>query len=90
MEPGEFEVINHYYIENRGSFVIGHIKSGIFQIGMKVPIDQDGSSLTISGIESVDYVGRKIFHNAIIFKEKPSLDYVKKVFPVGSVLRAYG
>jgi hypothetical protein len=88
MESGEFEVTHHYYIEKRGGFVIGRIQSGIFKIGMKVPIDEDGTSLTISGIEYIDNVKTKMVANALIFKEKPSLDYVKKVFPVGSVLRA--
>ena len=89
MESGEFEVTNHYYLEKRGGFVIGRIQRGIFKIGITVPIAEDGTSLTISGIECIDDVKTKMFANAIIFKEKPTLDYVKKMFPVGSVLRAY-
>ena len=88
-ELAEFEVTGHYYLEKRGAFVIGRIQSGTFRIGMTIPIGEEGKSLTISGIEYLDNVAKKVFANALVFKEKPELDYLKKIFPVGSVLRAY-
>ena len=64
------------------------IKSGFFKTGMKIFISGKEKSLTISGIEYLDNLKEKSFKNALIFKEKPSLEDVKSNFPVGTVLRA--
>ena len=85
----EFKVTDHFYLKDRGGFVIGRIINGIFKTGMTVSIEEDGNSLTISGIECLDNITERKYWNALIFKEKPELDYVKKVFPLGFVLRAY-
>jgi len=88
-KSAEFKVTDHFYLEDKGGFVIGRIQNGIFKIGMTVSIEEDGNSLTISGIEYVDKLTERKFSNALLFKEKPELDYLKKIFPVGFVLRAY-
>lgn len=88
-EQAEFEVTDHYHLIERGGFVIGQIKSGTFKVGMSVPVGGQETPLTISGIEFLDNIKEKKFSNALIFKEKPSLEFVKKAFPVGVVIHAY-
>ena len=75
----EFKVTDHFYLKDRGGFVIGQIRNGIFKIGMTVSIEEDGNSLTISGIEYVDKSTERKFRNALLFKEKPELDLVKTI-----------
>ena len=86
-EIAEFEVTDHFYLKERGGFVIGNIKSGLFKMGMEVSCSEEGQSLTISGIEYLDNLKEKSFKNALVFKEKPSLEFVKSLFPVGTVLK---
>jgi hypothetical protein len=78
-ESAEFKVLDHFCLKDRGGFVIGRIQSGLFKIGMRIPINEDGNSLTISGIEFIDILKEKIFANALIFKEMPSLINSQKV-----------
>ena len=84
-----FEVTEHYYLEERGGFVIGQIFSGQFKVGMIVTVEEDGKELTISGIEFLDNLAEKIYKQALIFTERPDLEYLKIKFPVGSMLKAY-
>ena len=72
-EFAEFEVTDHFYLKQRGGFVIGHIRKGTIRPGMVVQIRKDGKSLTISGVEFVDNITEKTFTNALVFQEKPKL-----------------
>ncbi len=85
----EFEVTDHYFLEERGGFLIGRIYSGQFKVGMTVPLKDDRNKFTIAGIEFLDNLAEKSFKNALIFSEKPDLEYLKRMFPVGSMLKAY-
>jgi hypothetical protein len=87
-EEAQFEVTNHFELPERGAFVVGHIRNGTFRIGMIVEADPPDSHLTISGIEYVDNIKEKRFWNALRFREQPSLETVKRRFPVGTVLKA--
>ena len=87
-EISEFEVTDHFYLKERGGFVIGNIKSGLFKMGMVVSCSEEGQSLTISGIEYLDNLKEKNFKNALVFKEKPSVEFVKSFFPVGCILKS--
>ncbi len=46
----------------------------------------DPSTLTISGVEFLDNLAEKRFWNALVFAERPALDFVKRVFPLGSII----
>jgi len=39
-----FEVISHYYINERGEFIIGKIKDGVLKIGMQTTVN-DGKKI---------------------------------------------
>lgn len=86
-EISEFEVTDHFYLKEKGAFVIGNIKSGSFKIGMEVSCSEKRQSLTISGIEYMDNLKEKSFEIALAFKEKPELEFAKSLFPVGVVLK---
>ena len=86
---GSFEVKGHFYNERVGGFVIGNILSGELRIGMLVSTKGKKDSLIISDIEYIDDLKKKTFQNALFFSEKPKLEYIKNVFPAGSVLYAY-
>ena len=85
----KFEVTDHYYLENRGAFVIGNIVSGEFTIGMKIDTTDKISSLTISGIEYVDNISKRSYKNALVFKEYTTIEYLKKAFPTGTIISSY-
>jgi hypothetical protein len=83
-----FEVTSHLELSGRGAFVVGHIRDGVFRIGMKVLTHEEPASLTISAIEYVDNVGKGGFWNALMFREDPPLGFLQRVFPVGALLEA--
>ena len=82
-----FEVTGHYYMKERGAFVIGNILRGEFKIGMKLPAKDENEFLTISSIEYLDNLAERKFWNALVFAEKPTFGYVEENFPVGMVIR---
>jgi hypothetical protein len=86
---GSFEVKGHFYDEHFGGFVIGKILSGEFRIGMFVSAEGKKDSLLISNIEYIDDLNKKTFQNSLFFSEKPKLEYIKNLFPTGSVLYSY-
>jgi hypothetical protein len=87
-DEAQFEVTDHFEIPNRGAFLIGHIRTGMFRIGMVVCAEPSGEVFTISGIEFVDNTREKKYWNALVFQEKPELDTLRRCFPVGTVLKA--
>ena len=86
---GSFEVKGHFYDERVGGFVIGRILSGELRIGMLVSTEGKKDSLLISNIEYIDDLNKKTFQNSLFFSEKPKLEYIKEIFPSGSILFAY-
>lgn len=84
----QFEVTGHHELAERGAFVVGHIRDGTFRIGMKVRTRQEPASLTISGIEYLDNLAERKFWNALVFGERPTLEFVKRAFPIGTFLQA--
>jgi hypothetical protein len=87
-EESHFEVTDHFEIEDRGAFVIGHIRGDDpINIGMVVDTQEPEKMFTISGIEFVDNIREKKYWNALVFQEKPTLDTVKRCFPVGTHLK---
>ena len=84
-----FEVTGHYFLKERGGFVIGTILSGTFRNGMRIATgDRKLPFLTIAGIEFLDNIREKTFKNALVFREQPSLEFVTRAFPVGGTLVA--
>lgn len=87
-EPAHFEISGHYFLPGQGGFIVGRIVGGRFSIGMRISTGlEDPPYLTIAGIEFLDDVAAKTFKNALIFREQPSLEFVKHVYPVGQVVR---
>jgi len=87
-EDTNFEVTDHYELPERGAFVIGHIRSGMFRIGMVLYSPFGNSHFTISGIECVDNIRERKNWNALTFQERPALATLKVCFPVGAMLKA--
>ena len=85
MEPSEFEVTDHFAMRGRGVVVSGHPRSGRFRKGMLVHTGDDPPVLTVSGWE-ISHTVERTTHYAVVFRDAPSLEFVKKVFPVGSML----
>lgn len=85
----EFDVTGHFYLNGKGGIVIGNIKKGIIKKGMYVALSDNESHLTISSIEYVDRIKEGEFFNALLFKEAPSLEFVKDAFPIGSTLHLF-
>jgi hypothetical protein len=83
---GRFEVTSHFELTGRGAFVIGHIRDGLIRPGMYVDTQRDPSRLRVSGVEFVDNIAEKKYRNALVFAERPTLDFVKAAFPIGSVM----
>jgi len=83
-----FEVADHVEIAGRGAFVVGHIRDGLFRVGMQVRTSENASTLTIAAVEYLDRATEQKFWNALAFHERPTLGFLKQVFPVGSVLEA--
>lgn len=83
-----FEVTDHLELSGRGAFVIGHIRDGVFRIGMQVHTGEVPDFLTISDIEYLDKVSERKFWNALAFREHPTLEFLKRVFPIGALLEA--
>jgi len=87
IEPsGKFEITGHYELTGRGGFLIGRIVDGVIRIGMSVTTDLDPGELKIAGVEYLDNFSEGKYRNALIFAEKPSLEFVKRAFPVGIVI----
>ena len=85
---GIFEVTSHYELVGRGGFVIGHIRNGVLRPGMRVATHREPAVLTVSGIEFLDNPSERVYRNALVFAERPTLDFVRAAFPVGSMLEA--
>ena len=87
-DESHFEVTDHFELEGRGAFVIGHIRSAdIIKIGMVVDTGEQERTFTISGIEFLNNIREKKLWNALVFKEKPTMDTIKRCFPVGARLK---
>lgn len=88
LESPTFEVTDHFYLPGRAAFVIGHIRSGLFRNGMSIQSPDEVLTLTISGIEFMDNLAERKHWNALTFRERPTLDQLKRHIPVGSILLA--
>jgi hypothetical protein len=97
MEPALFEVTDHFYIRGRGVVVSGHPRNGRFRKGMLVHTGDDPPVLIVTGLDIGHTVKRRAIFGVVFeerrdiygvwFGDAPSLEFVQKVFPVGSVLR---
>lgn len=87
-DPATFEVTGHYVLPERGAFLIGHIRSGIFRTGMRVGNTGTSEQFTIAGIEFLDNTAAHKHWNALVFRERPTLATVERAFPVGSLVLA--
>jgi hypothetical protein len=83
---GRFEVTSHFEIIGRGAFVVGQIRGGLIRVGMYVDTQRDPPRLRVAGVEFLDNIAEKKYWNALVFAERPTLDFVEAAFPIGSVL----
>jgi hypothetical protein len=83
---GRFEVTSHFELADRGAFVIGYIRAGFIRPGMCVDTHLEPPRLRITGVEVLDNSSEKKHWNALIFAERPTLDFVKAAFPIGGVI----
>lgn len=81
-----FEVTDHFEVTGRGVLVVGHVVGGRFRKGMLVHTEDDPAVLTIASIGFLCNTKERKYLIDVTFREKPSLAFVKRVFPVGSVL----
>ena len=87
-EPARFEVTGHCELSARGAILIGHIQAGVFRNGMLIGSAAHSERFTISGIEFLDNIAERRHWNALVFRERPSLEALQRLFPVGSVVVA--
>lgn len=85
-DRGRFRVTAHFELEARGAFVVGQITEGVVRIGMKAWTGLEPSYLTVGGVEFLDTLRKRKHWNALVFAERPALEFVKRAFPVGSVI----
>jgi hypothetical protein len=83
-----FAVTDHLDLGGRGAVVVGHILEGVLGAGMRVATYADPPFLTLRSVEAVDNVREKKSWSALVFEERPTLDFVRRTFPVGGVLEA--
>lgn len=85
-ELATFEVTGHYQLSERGAFLIGYIRSGVFRNGMLIGTASHSERFVISAIEFLDNIAERKHWNALILRERPSLEALERLFPVGSVV----
>ena len=85
-EHGRFEVTDHAELEDRGAFVVGRIVDGVVRPGMRVTTWLHPPSLTISGVESLDKLSERKHWTALVFAERPTLEFVARAFPIGGIV----
>ncbi|MEW6128705.1 MAG: hypothetical protein AB1757_16820 [Acidobacteriota bacterium] len=83
----QFEVTGHYDLPRRGVLLIGHILGDGIKVGMQIPTHDEPPFLTISGIEALCNPSKQIYKQALIFREKPTLEFLERVFPVGTIIK---
>lgn len=88
-ESARFEVAGHSAVSGRGVFIYGHIRSGRFREGMIIFANGRPPALTIAHIEFMDKVSTHEAHIALFFREKPDLEMLREMFPVGVLVQAY-
>ena len=85
---GDFLVTGHYEMPERGAFVLGQLIQGGISPGMLIGTGCEPPTLTIVGVECLSDSANNRHSNALIFREKPSMDFLMRVMPVGTVVSA--
>lgn len=85
-EIGRFEVTDHLELSGRGVYVVGQILEGHVGVGLRAATHTQPTFLTIDAVESIDNVREKTSRIALRFSERPSLDELRDIFPIGAVL----
>ena len=85
-DRGRFRVSDHSELTDRGAFVVGNVVDGVIRPGMRAMTRLEPPTLTIAGVESLDNLGAHRHWNALVFSERPSLEFVTRAFPIGSFI----
>jgi hypothetical protein len=83
----QFEVTGHYVLPKRGAFVIGHLLGGGKWLGEQISTGDEPPSLTVSGVDFMCNTKANKYSQALVFREQPSLEFLQRIFPVGTILR---
>jgi hypothetical protein len=86
-DVSQFEVTGHYFVSSRGAIITGQLLSGGIRMGTEIPTGTEPPMLTISGIETLTSIEKKPCGNGLIFREQPTLEFLQRVFPVGTVIQ---
>jgi selenocysteine-specific translation elongation factor len=89
-DKSTFEVTHHFEISGRGVVILGRILNGQFRVGMRVSNQTGGEPFTISSIEFADNIQTGEHWVGLAVQDHPGLEHVKRQFPVGAILFAYG
>lgn len=85
-EAAQFEVTGHATVTGRGGFVLGHIRSGKFVVGMRLWVGNPVGVLTVSGVEYADNIRGEQVRVVLRFHEKPDVESLKSCLPVGRII----
>jgi hypothetical protein len=55
---------------------------------MLVATGSHPDQLRIAGVEFLDNIAERTYRNALVFAERPTLEFIKSAFPVGTVVEA--
>ncbi len=86
-----FDVTAHFTVSNRGAFLIGNVVEGKVKLGMYVRTMLEPPILKINAVEIVcGKSGGHWWHSiGLGFTEGPTLEFIKRAFPVGSLIEVH-
>ena len=87
-QGAKFEVTDYFELQGRGGFVVGQIVQGSVRPGMLVATGLNPDQLRIAGVEFLDNIAERKYRNALVFAEQPTLEFIRKAFPVGTIVEA--
>ena len=66
--------------------MVGQIVGGVVRIGMKARTGLEPAFLTVGGVEFLDNLRERKHWNALVFAERPALEFIERAFPVGTII----
>jgi hypothetical protein len=84
-----FEVWDTFHVTNRGSVLVGDVRTGIARVGMLVQLPLNSAlvfSERIKGVEIVDLADRTAKIGLLLDTEREDYDFLKQVFTPGTMV----
>jgi len=88
-EQPTLEITDHFEVKGRGAIVFGHVRAGVFRIGMRVSGQPGFEPLTIASVEFADSIAERTYRTGFFFQERPELTSLREQFPIGSMLSGF-